>query len=323
MAKYHIGKDGQPKPCRAAAGNCPLGEDSPHFSSKNSAQDYIEGELKKESYSFATVSKKSEEAEQEIADLPRDTYADSADDYLNNSLSEDFSVGVTREGPDYINQTLVNHGDDHYVVRTSGGEYTSFEVLTVDRVRPVRVPQHKAEANLVSTTRRHPEVNRLLKEVQEHDATITPSDKPWNDEEQRVFRSGNVLWAQSGRSKTIEREDGSKIHCFPLKTDGERNFTDTPYPVDVGVTLEENGERQNAREMDRGYAIYDDRSGKGVLMTYRAASEVGHESGGFKFDKGYLQPDEDSLGSSRFDRAGNIYTLEGKASGTATYYKRV
>lgn len=324
MAKYHVGKDGEAKPCRAAEGNCPLGSESPHFGSKADAQDFIEGELKKENYAFSTVSRKSEEAAQVISDIPKDSYASSADDYLHSNLSEDFDVGLTREGPDYINQTLVDHGDEHYIVRTTGGEYSSFEVLDVDRVLPVRVKQYKAEATHVNTTRKHPEVNKLLREVQEHDAKITPSEKPWKDKDRRVFLAGTRLEAGSNVTRTIEREDGSKIHCFGLETEDSRSFTDVPYPVDVGITLEENGEKQNAREMDLGYAIYDDRTGTGVLITYRAASEIGHESGDFQFKKGVLKPDEESLGKpySRYNRAGDIYVLDGKESKTATYYKR-
>ena len=42
MAKYHVKKDGTPGVCRAQEGNCPLGDSSQHFSSKEDAQVYAD-----------------------------------------------------------------------------------------------------------------------------------------------------------------------------------------------------------------------------------------------------------------------------------------
>ena len=42
MAKYHVKKDGTPGVCHAQEGNCPLGDSSQHFSSKEEAQDYAD-----------------------------------------------------------------------------------------------------------------------------------------------------------------------------------------------------------------------------------------------------------------------------------------
>lgn len=38
MTKYHLSSDGNPRVCTAADGNCPLGGDAPHFSSKVTAR---------------------------------------------------------------------------------------------------------------------------------------------------------------------------------------------------------------------------------------------------------------------------------------------
>ena len=38
MAKYHISADGNPRVCTAAEGNCPIGGDETHYTSKNAAR---------------------------------------------------------------------------------------------------------------------------------------------------------------------------------------------------------------------------------------------------------------------------------------------
>ena len=42
MAKYHIKRDGTPGICRAKDGNCPLGNESELFSTKEEAQNYAD-----------------------------------------------------------------------------------------------------------------------------------------------------------------------------------------------------------------------------------------------------------------------------------------
>lgn len=46
MAKWHISKDGTPSICKAAVGNCPLGNNkSEHFKTKKAAQEHIDSKL--------------------------------------------------------------------------------------------------------------------------------------------------------------------------------------------------------------------------------------------------------------------------------------
>lgn len=42
MAKYHIGRKGNPTLCRAKNGNCPFGAESEHYKSKEEAQKHLE-----------------------------------------------------------------------------------------------------------------------------------------------------------------------------------------------------------------------------------------------------------------------------------------
>lgn len=49
MTRFHINKDGIPAPCKAKLGNCPLGNESQHFTTEKEAQDYIDN-LSEEKY---------------------------------------------------------------------------------------------------------------------------------------------------------------------------------------------------------------------------------------------------------------------------------
>src|SRR5699024_5111115 len=55
MPKFHITDNGEPAPCNAQPGNCPKGEDQPHFDSEEEAQNHIE--TKMSSQPFPSVSK--------------------------------------------------------------------------------------------------------------------------------------------------------------------------------------------------------------------------------------------------------------------------
>ena len=46
--KYHIRDSGEPGPCVAAAGACPLGEESAHYSSESEAREAAERQLSEE-----------------------------------------------------------------------------------------------------------------------------------------------------------------------------------------------------------------------------------------------------------------------------------
>lgn len=44
MTKFHINKDGIPAPCKAKTGNCPLGNESQHFTTEKEAQVYVDNQ---------------------------------------------------------------------------------------------------------------------------------------------------------------------------------------------------------------------------------------------------------------------------------------
>lgn len=60
MQKFHVNKaTGRVGICRASKRGCPLGEDTPHFTTREAAKDYIEKQERKKSNQFSTFSKNS------------------------------------------------------------------------------------------------------------------------------------------------------------------------------------------------------------------------------------------------------------------------
>lgn len=307
MTKYHISaKTGKANICRATK-QCPLGEKTPHFSTKEEAQDHIEAELKKESYSFKTMSRSSEAVIDRIMDIERDGGAWSVDSYLHEGLGDGYTVDRVIEGPDYLNQAHVEKDGAHFIVTVTGGEWSAYEVQNARRATLETKDQWKTKTALVETTKGNAAVNGLLREVAKYGASH--NDGP--------IREGYISVGGS-RDITITRKDGSKIHCFNVEAAGDRRLTDEPYPVETNVEFTENGEKQNARQMDRGFVMFDERDGVGVLLKYRAASEMGDQSGEFAFSGRELGPARENRW---YDNAGDIYVLSGKEKATAEYFK--
>lgn len=315
MSKYHVNQNtGRPNLCKASKKPCPVGGE--HFPNKEAAQNHIEEELKKANYSFATVSKKSDKNLSTLENLPKSSTSYHVSSYLDQHVeNQGFTVTENIEGPDYYNTSLVEKDGEHYVLRTVGGPYTDFEPLNAYRVRPAEKPQIQTKASTISSTKGHEEVNALIKEVIAAEKPFDP--KGWGIGE--VFNASGTINIGSSKNKTITREDGSKIYCFNVQAPGEREFQDEPYPVDPGVEFEENGEKQNSRRMDEGYVIFDERSSKGVLLKYEAASEMGYQDYSYEFKRGVLAPTKRD--SSWLETPGDMYLLEGQGTASVTYYK--
>ncbi len=77
--RYHISKKtGRPNRCEATKRGCPLGEDTPHFATKEDAQAYAEQKDADDYGMFSTISKnESMEAKSTIEDLPVTNYPQS------------------------------------------------------------------------------------------------------------------------------------------------------------------------------------------------------------------------------------------------------
>ena len=82
MAKYHVKKDGTPGVCRAQEGNCPLGDSSQHFSSKEEAQDYAD-KVNENNANNVTEKPKKEIKSIQIPSMTQEEVQDEIDYHLN------------------------------------------------------------------------------------------------------------------------------------------------------------------------------------------------------------------------------------------------
>lgn len=81
MPKYHLSDDGNPRPCRAQQGNCPISGELEHFDNPEKAREYYEVVVQGAAFS----PKKFRSHEERVADLPKvsgiqfEAHEDSAD----------------------------------------------------------------------------------------------------------------------------------------------------------------------------------------------------------------------------------------------------
>ena len=82
MSKYHVKKDGTPGVCHAQEGNCPLGDSSQHFSSKEEAQDYAD-KVNENNANNVTENPKKEIKSIQIPSMNQEEVQDEIDYHLN------------------------------------------------------------------------------------------------------------------------------------------------------------------------------------------------------------------------------------------------
>jgi hypothetical protein len=290
--KYHISpKTGRAGLCSAAHGNCPFGASTPHFPDKQASNDYIEQELKQQRYSFTTTSKSASQFIANLMEIPESENSWGVNSYLQDGLRAfgyDLKIGETIEAPDYINYTVLSKDEENFLLETSGGEYSSYKVLEAHKVKLMKSPLIRTESKEIDNTQDYPNINKMLKEVMEHDPPALPDNRwAYNG---RVFRDGQITVGEFA-NREIVRPDGTKILCFNIPAEGDRKFTDEPFPVDSDVRFSENGHRQNAREMDIGACIYDTRTGEGIVLKYLAGSEGNYQHSSFEWNGEKLLPE--------------------------------
>ena len=101
MSKYHVKKDGTPGVGHAQEGNCPLGDSSQHFSSKEEAQDYAD-KVNENNANNVTENPKKEIKSIQIPSMNQEEVQDEIDYHLNR---ED---GRKYESLAYYTHELIN-----------------------------------------------------------------------------------------------------------------------------------------------------------------------------------------------------------------------
>ena len=284
--KYHINAQTQrPNICRAGVRNCPVG--GQHFDSKEKAQAYVE-DVNSATYGVAPSSmKKTKKRAAEVLDRSTkiratlNRFQDKGDEFNNGSSSSGYANNIvedvtgvypikTLEQPDYYNSSLIEVDGEHYVVRTKAGVWSDDEYMYATHVEQKTVPVLATTVTpFESGTALDDERISLIKEAIDNGNGFSILEDNGNLEI-------NPYLSHADEKRNIVREDGSTLHVVQLESEGGQQFTDTPHPFQADVTLEENGEKQNSRTMDEGWAIYDTRSRKGVVLIHRTGSEGGY-----------------------------------------------
>lgn len=319
--RYHISKDtGLPNICRANTPNScraqsAFGEkDIPHFEDKNDAQKYIEKQLSKKHNVFSSNRKKLDKHKQNLNEnwnsinqaLANLKELEEQQTYQYEGVVEDINTFFADELPefknvretiqvDYTNEHLLEKDGNYYLFRTYGGDFIKYKILSVRIVEEKTTPQIEASLNLVEEIN-DKDIVLAVKELSGSYNTVGIHFEP-EDNDTTVYFNGDKV--------VLERDDGSMIHGFPIYSEGDSSMMDKPYAVSVNIEMYESEERQNARVMDTGYAVYDTRSNKGAIFTYRDSSEDGGGDYYFMLDNGKLIKSPSDPGYQR------IYSLSG------------
>lgn len=130
MSKFHINKKGVPSPCRAKNGNCPLGGDSQHFPTKESAEEFVANEMSKKHGLLGGVLNRAEVlpfGEDGFADFPLDEefleseeVAENCINWANSEEAEKFLKTGELEGVYYSEADLIK-SYIHYIGPYSHG----------------------------------------------------------------------------------------------------------------------------------------------------------------------------------------------------------
>lgn len=92
MVKYHLSEDGNPRPCKAQSGNCPVAGELTHFDSPDKAREYYEVTVQGGSFS----PKKFKTHEDRVSELPKV-------DGIHFEAHEDSPEHVRDDGVPYSN----------------------------------------------------------------------------------------------------------------------------------------------------------------------------------------------------------------------------
>lgn len=330
IKKYHISKEtGLPNICRAKTPeSCraqpAFGEkDIPHFDNKSDAQKYIEEQLAKQHEELSSNSKKDRKDENEkivkkdletihqaltyVEELVKEQefqfegVIENIDDFFDDHLPG-FTKVKELSQVGYTNEYLMEKNNNFYLVRTYGGDYIKHKILSADMVYQKTAPQIDVALNNVEEIDDEEIMSSIMELHKTYDGFNIIDDK----NERTIYFNGSRI--------VLERDDQSKVYGFPLYAEGDQSMLDSPEIVNVHVEMYESDERQNARVMDKGYVVYDTGTGKGIVTTYRDASEDG---GGDYF----FILDENTISKSPSDPGyQNIYSISGTGKIIDTSY---
>lgn len=156
MKKYHINKKGVPSLCKATSGNCPFGDTSTHFSTKEEAQRYVEKEEEQKHGLLPglTTDNRTEEEKKVAKEL------------LNKALSEGFGE-INRDPQKYNKAQLKDLVEKMRSMRDKDGNVNEY-LKKLDSEFEEKNKEHEREVKLLQKDLRlHSDVGLRLKELEE------------------------------------------------------------------------------------------------------------------------------------------------------------
>lgn len=121
MSKYHVKKDGTPGICRAQEGNCPLGDSSQHFSSKEEAQDYAD-KVNENNANNVTENPKKEIKSIQIPSMNQEEVQDEIDYHLNRENGRKYE-SLAYYTHELINDKSMLGNEDNEFINTLRKEF--------------------------------------------------------------------------------------------------------------------------------------------------------------------------------------------------------
>lgn len=156
MKKYHINKKGVPSLCKAISRNCPFGDASTHFSTKEEAQRYIEKEEEQQHGLLPelTTDNRTEEEKKVAKEL------------LNRALSGEFEE-INRNPQKYNKAQLKDLVEKMRSMRDKDGNVNEY-LKKLDSDFEEKNKEHEREVELLQKDLRlHSDVGLRLKELEE------------------------------------------------------------------------------------------------------------------------------------------------------------
>lgn len=269
--KWHIDINGNVAPCGAEKIERPRQRaGSPHFTSEEEGQIFIQGALEAQ-YGIITSLSKSIQAKSNAGEL-----LTGYDEIYRKLIAIEKAVGIggNKRGLDHAIaeaggytlgtiidgdgdfEKLVQMEGDFYSIRglSKSGSPDEYETMSVSALRKISKPVLKTQM-MATETITDKEVLQSLNEYMGGDPEYIEFHPDWK-------------WSQIESSGDWHRSDGTMLQVQRIEGIGNRSFLDTPGNVYESLDLNDNGLEGESRSMEAGWLFYDTRTNKGFAFTY-------------------------------------------------------
>lgn len=230
-------------------------------------------------------------------------------DYFYDSINKERLREVKEIAQiDYGIEKLYEKDGNYFLYRAYSGPYEDEEPLSFERVERSTIGVFGVKNVNLTNQVEDAEFVDVVKEFASQEKWLMGVDRDELDPEMYWYKEGLPADENFDKTRVLERPDGSKVYGWDVNAEGDQTVFDAPQPVNLDLSLYENDEKQNARRYEQGFAIFDTRSGKGMVLVWLNGSEESEESR-FKLDKKGTVISADTMESQRlvtFEHDGTI-----------------